>query len=57
MPRLVGKKTNFSLYVGLILFVAALGAVALEYFGVVNYIPNFGRENTNQPARINQPHS
>ncbi len=53
MPRLVGKKTNSSLYVGLILLIAALGAVALEYFGVVNYVPNFGRENTNQPARIN----
>lgn len=52
MPRLVGKKTNSSLYVGLILLIAALGAVALEYFGVVNYIPNFGRESVNQPARL-----
>ncbi len=58
MPRLVGKQTNSALYTGLILLVVALGAVALEYFGVVNYIPNFGREGglngspANQPARI-----
>lgn len=59
MPRLVGKQSNSGLYVGLALLVAILGAVALEYFGVVNYVPNFGRETrlngspTNQPARIN----
>lgn len=58
MPRLVGKQTNPALYTGLVLLIVALGAVALEYFGVVNYIPNFGKEpglsrnNTNQPAQI-----
>lgn len=53
MPRLVGKKSNSGLYVGLVLVIAAIGAVALEYFGVVNYVPNFGREISNQPAQIN----
>ena len=61
MPRLVGKTTNPALYAGLVLLVAAIGSVALEYFGVVDYVPNFGKEirlnntSTNQPARINKP--
>ena len=57
MPRLVGKKSNPALYAGLGLLAAAVGAVALDYFGVIDFIPNFGREtNTsiNQPARINR---
>ena len=61
MPRLVGKKSNSALYAGLGLLVVAIGAIALEYFGVVNYIPGFGKEppanstSTNQPAPINKP--
>jgi hypothetical protein len=61
MPRLVGKKFNPALYAGLGLFIAAVGAVGLEYFGVVNYIPGFGKEptvdstSTNPPARISKP--
>ena len=61
MPRLVGKKTNPALYAGLGLLIVAIGAIALEYFGVVNYIPGFGKEpsvnstSTNQPVLINKP--
>jgi hypothetical protein len=61
MPRLVGKKPNPALYAGLGLLVVAVGAIALEYFGVVNYIPGFGKEtpanstSTNQPVQINKP--
>ena len=61
MPRLVGKKSNFALYAGVALLIAATGAIALEYFGVINYIPGFGKEtpanssSTTQPVQINKP--
>jgi len=59
MPRLVGKKSNPALYIGLGLVIAAAGAVGLEYYGVVNYVPNFGKETTvnetiRTPAQINR---
>jgi hypothetical protein len=61
MPRLVGKKNDFVLYASLGFLFAAIAAVSLEYFGVIDYIPNFGKESkvnsssTNQPLRINKP--
>ncbi len=61
MPRLVGKKNNSALYAGLAVLVAAVGAVALEYFGVIDLVPNFGKEtevrsnSTIQPVRTNKP--
>ena len=60
MPRLVGKKSNSALYTGLAMLIAVTGAVALEYFGVIDLVPNFGREtgekinSTSQPVRINK---
>jgi cyanate permease len=48
MPRLVGKQSNTSLYVGIALLLALAGAVGLEYFGAINVIPGFGLER--QPA-------
>jgi hypothetical protein len=60
MPRLVGKKINTALYTGIGLLIVVMGAIALEYFGVVDYIPNFGKEtktdnNSNvQPLQINK---
>jgi hypothetical protein len=59
MPRLVGKKSNPALYVGLGLLVAAIGAVGLEYFGVINYVSGFGKETTvdgtiRTPSQINR---
>lgn len=61
MPRLVGKKNNSALYTGVGALVAAVGIIALEYFGVIDFIPNFGREtqvrsnSTSQPIRTNEP--
>lgn len=58
MPRLVGKKSNPALYVGFGLLIVAIGAISLEYFGVVNYIPGFGKEpttGTTPSAQINKP--
>ena len=43
MPRLVGKAPNNNLYIGLIL-IFAIAAVLVEYFGIINLIPNFGRD-------------
>jgi hypothetical protein len=54
MPRLVGKKTNPALYAGLGLLVVAIGAIALEYFGVVNYIPSFGKETPANSTSTNR---
>jgi len=51
MPRLVGKKSNPVLYAGLGLLVAAIAAIGLEYFGVINYIPNFGKETTTDTTK------
>ena len=59
MPRLVGKKSNPALYVGLGLLVAILGAIGLEYSGAINYIPGFGKETTvdgtiRTPSQLNR---
>ncbi len=59
MPRLVGKKSNSALYTGVAMLVAAAGFVALEYFGVIDLVPNFGKEtevrntSTSQPVKTN----
>jgi hypothetical protein len=61
MPRLVGKKNNSILYTGLAMLIAAAGVVALEYFGVIDFAPNFGKDaevrdnSTSQPVRTNKP--
>ena len=58
MPRLVGKKSDFVLYASLGFLFAAIAAVSLEYFGVIDYIPNFGKESkvnsisTDKPIKI-----
>jgi hypothetical protein len=44
MPRLVGKKSNTVMYVVAGVVAAAVGAVALDYFGIVDFIPNFGKD-------------
>ena len=61
MPRLVGKKNNSALYAGVGLLIAVIGAVALEYFGVIDPMPNFGKEtevkstSTSQPVKTSKP--
>ena len=61
MPRLVGKKNNSALYAGVGLLIAVTGAVALEYFGVIDLIPNFGKEtevkstSTSQTVKTSKP--
>jgi hypothetical protein len=56
MPRLIGKSSKAPLYVGTALVVAVAGAIALEYSGVIDIIPNFGKDQKvmgqlNSPVR------
>jgi hypothetical protein len=46
MPRLVGKKPNYSLIVLPIVAIVALGAVAakMEYMGAIDVVPEFGHD-------------
>jgi hypothetical protein len=45
MPRLVGKRSHASWYVGLVCFAGVMiaGAVGLEYLGVIDEVPGFGQ--------------
>lgn len=43
MPRLVGKQSNNKAGLGLLLIAVIATCGALEYSGVLDYIPNFGR--------------
>ena len=44
MPRLVGKQSHTGENVAALLVLAAVVGVALEYAGVINVIPGFGRD-------------
>lgn len=55
MPRLVGKKNNSALYTGLAMLIATGGVVALEYFGVIDFAPNFGKDAEVKSTTISQP--
>jgi hypothetical protein len=48
MPRLLGKPSKAPTYFGIAFLTILTGAVALEYAGVINVIPGFGKE----PAQI-----
>jgi len=42
MPRLQGERSNAGMWIVLLLVVLVIAFVLLEYFGVINLIPNFG---------------
>jgi hypothetical protein len=44
MPRLLGKPSKTPLYIGTALLVAVAGVFALEYSGIIDVIPNFGKD-------------
>jgi hypothetical protein len=49
MPRLIGKQTNSNGYIALMLL-AAVGTVGvMEYTGVIDIIPQFGKDYLGQP--------
>ncbi|MBW4515699.1 MAG: hypothetical protein KME11_10785 [Timaviella obliquedivisa GSE-PSE-MK23-08B] len=44
MPRLAGKQSNEGLHVSLLALTAIAIAVGLEYVGVINVVPGFGKD-------------
>jgi hypothetical protein len=44
MPRLLGKPSKAPLYIGTALVIAVAGASVLEYYGVIDIVPNFGKD-------------
>ncbi len=44
MPRLVGRQSNNGASAVLLLLIALGAATALEYEGVINVVPNFGKD-------------
>lgn len=53
MPRLIGKQSSNSGYIGLFLILAIATAGSLEYLGVINVIPGFGRDAwTGEPFNL-----
>jgi len=55
MPRLIGQRSDSSPAITLVVLLALIAGISLEFLGYVNVIPGFGRdilytnqENTNQ---------
>lgn len=44
MPRLVGQRSNGGLYAGLLVAIALATATLIEYVGIIDVMPRFGRE-------------
>lgn len=44
MPRLVGQRSNNGASITALIILAALGGILLEYLGVIDIVPGFGRE-------------
>ncbi|WP_392530829.1 hypothetical protein [Nostoc sp. C117] len=44
MPRLVGQRSNTGANITVLIMLIAIFGVFLEYFGLIDIIPGFGRE-------------
>ena len=44
MPRLVGQRSNTGANITVLIMLLAIFGVFLEYFGVIDIVPRFGRE-------------
>jgi len=65
MPRLVGKQSNDGLIVSLVMIAAITIATGLEYTGIINVVPGFGKDTptlssenpgvSSDSAVVNQP--
>ena len=54
MPRLIGKQSNPTLPLSLLILAAIAGLVGLEYVGAINEIDGFGKDRVEirtDPAR------
>lgn len=44
MPRLIGQRSNTGANITVIILLLAIFGVLIEYFGVIDIVPGFGRE-------------
>ncbi len=44
MPRLIGKRSNNGANITVLIILVAIFGVLLEYFGMIDIVPGFGRE-------------
>lgn len=44
MPRLIGKCSNTGTNITVLIVLVAIFGVLLEYFGMIDIVPHFGRE-------------
>ncbi|WP_392480537.1 hypothetical protein [Nostoc sp. C110] len=44
MPRLVGQRSNTGANITVFIILVAIFGVLLEYFGMIDIVPGFGRE-------------
>ncbi|MEH1863736.1 MAG: hypothetical protein V7K69_01660 [Nostoc sp.] len=44
MPRLVGQRSNTGANITVFIILIAVFGVLLEYFGMIDIVPGFGRE-------------
>ncbi|QMS87165.1 hypothetical protein HUN01_06065 [Nostoc edaphicum CCNP1411] len=44
MPRLIGKRSNNGANTTVLIILVAIFGVLLEYFGMIDLVPSFGRE-------------
>lgn len=51
MPRLVGKQSHTGENVAALIILAAVVGVVLEYIGVINVVPGFGRGDRYRPLQ------
>ena len=52
MPRLQGKRPNIAIGSGVAIVLLVAIAILLEFFGVIDWVPNFGRENRSTSEEI-----
>lgn len=51
MPRLVGKQSHTGENITVLITLAAVVSVALEYIGVINVVPGFGQDDRYSPLQ------
>lgn len=52
MPRLVGQRSNTGANITVLITLIAIFGVLLEYFGIIDIVPGFGREGRDFQLKI-----
>jgi hypothetical protein len=47
MPRLIGKRSDNGTNLTVLIIIAAIAGILLEYLGAIDIVPDFGREAYN----------